>query len=160
MQQSDGWSRPHAASFAIKKSCLRQSNAFDKSVSSILPTPLLPKFFSIFLPQEEGMLSAVTLSKPTVMFRDNLIKVTMHLIKHTPFINFGESGKDTNGTMIFDIKFAFLFMNGYNVCIFQFWGKNWIVQRVIEVMMYKVRKYILFYYFHRDVISLTCFFLV
>ena len=53
------------------------------------------------------MLSAVTLSEFTLMFRESLIKVTIHLIKHTPFINFGENGKDTNGTIIFDIKFAF-----------------------------------------------------
>ena len=55
------------------------------------------------------MLSAVSLSEPALMFRENLIKVTVYLIKHTPFINFGENGKDTNGTIIFDIKFALLF---------------------------------------------------
>ena len=66
------------------------------------------------------MLSAVTLSEATLMFRQNLIKVTMHLIKHTPSINFGENGKDTNGKIVFDIKFAFLFVNGYNASIFQF----------------------------------------
>ena len=59
------------------------------------------------------MLSAVTLPEFTLMFRDNLIKVIIHLIKHTPFINFGENGKDANGTIIFDIKFAVLFINGY-----------------------------------------------
>ena len=36
------------------------------------------------------MLSAGTLSESTLMLRGNLIKVTIHLIKHTPFINFGE----------------------------------------------------------------------
>ena len=55
------------------------------------------------------------------MFRENLIKVIIHLIKHTPFINSGESGKDTNATIIFDIKFARL-MRGYNVSFFQFCG--------------------------------------
>ena len=58
------------------------------------------------------MLSAVALSESTLMFRENLIEVTIHLIKHTPFINFGDSGKDTKRTIIFDIKFAFLFVNG------------------------------------------------
>ena len=70
------------------------------------------------------MLSVVTLSESTLMFRENLIEVTIHLIKHTPFINFGENGKDTNRTKIFDIKFVNLFMNGYNVSLFQFLGKN------------------------------------
>ena len=59
-----------------------------------------------------------------MMFRENLIKVTIHLIKHTPFIKFGENGKDTNGTIIFDIKFALFFVNRYNVSFFQFSGKK------------------------------------
>ena len=54
------------------------------------------------------MLSAVTLPESTLMFRENLIEVTIHLIKNTPFINFGENRKDSNRTIIFDIKFAFL----------------------------------------------------
>ena len=66
------------------------------------------------------MLSAVNLSESTLMFRESLIKVTTHSIKHTPFINFGDNGKDTNERIILDIKFAFLFMNGYNVSLFQF----------------------------------------
>ena len=66
------------------------------------------------------MLSAVTLSESTLTFRENLMKVIIHLIKHTPFINFGENGKDPNGMMNFDIKFAFLFMNGYNVRLFHY----------------------------------------
>ena len=72
MKQSDVWSKPHAASFAINKSCLRQSSAFDKSVSSIPPTPLLFRFF---------FLSAVTLSESRLIFRENVVKVTIHLIK-------------------------------------------------------------------------------
>ena len=88
------------------------------------------------------MLSAVTLSESTLVFSENLIKVTIRLIKHTPFINFGENGKDTNGTIIFDIKFVLLFMNAY-VSLFQFWEKNWTEQWVIKVMLYKVRKYII-----------------
>ena len=93
------------------------------------------------------------------MLRENLIKVIIHLIKYTPLINFGEKGKDTSRTIVFDVKFALLFMNGYHVSLFQFWGKNWIEQWVIEVMVYKVRKYIImsFYYFHSDVIFLTFF---
>ena len=66
------------------------------------------------------MLSVVTLSESPLIFRENLIKVTIHLIKHTPFINFGEKGKDTNKTIVFDIEFALLFMNGYNASLFQF----------------------------------------
>ena len=69
------------------------------------------------------MLSAVTLSESTLMFKENLIKVTIHLIKQTPFINFGDNGKDSNGTIIFDIKFAPLFMNGYNSAFFSSEGK-------------------------------------
>ena len=59
MKQNYGWSKPYAASFAINKSCLRQSNAFNKSVSSIPPTPLLSRFF---YHKKKAMLSAVTLS--------------------------------------------------------------------------------------------------
>ena len=55
------------------------------------------------------MLSAVTIRTE---FRENLIQVSKHLIKHTLFINFGENGKYTNRTILFDIKFVFLFMNG------------------------------------------------
>ena len=48
MKQGDGWSKLFAASFVINKLYLRQSNAFDKSVSSILSTPLLSKLFFSF----------------------------------------------------------------------------------------------------------------
>ena len=153
MKQRVGWSKAYTASFAISKLCLRQSNAFDKSVSSIPSAPLLSKFF---YHKKKAILSAVTLSVSTLMFGENLIKITIHLIKHTPSINFGENGKDTNGTIIFDIKLSLLFMNGYNASLFQFWGKNWTEQWVIEVMMYKVW----FYYFHGDAIFLTCFFFI
>ena len=40
--------KPYAASFEINKSCLRQSHAFDKSVTTIPPTPLLSNFFLNF----------------------------------------------------------------------------------------------------------------
>ena len=50
MKESDGRSKPYAASFVFNKSRLRQSNGFDKSVSSIPPKPLLPKLFINFLP--------------------------------------------------------------------------------------------------------------
>ena len=55
------------------------------------------------------MLSDVTLSEFTLMFRENLIKVTIHLIKHTTFINFEENGNDAKGAIIFDIKIAFFY---------------------------------------------------
>ena len=77
-------------------------------------------FLSIFLSLEEGYVETMTLSVSTLMFRENLIKVTIHLIKHTPFINFGEKGKDTSGTTVFDAKFVLLLMNGYHVSLFQF----------------------------------------
>ena len=54
MKQSDSCSKPYAAGFAINKSCLRQSNAFDKSVSSIPPTLLLSKLFLNFAAIKEG----------------------------------------------------------------------------------------------------------
>ena len=53
------------------------------------------------------------------MLREILIKVTINLIKHTHFINFGESGKDPNGMIIFDIKFDLRFVNEHNVILFQ-----------------------------------------
>ena len=37
----------------------------------------------------------MTLSEPTLSFKENLIIVNISLIKHTPFINFLEHGKDT-----------------------------------------------------------------
>ena len=89
MTKSYGWSKPYVASFAINKSCLRQPNTFDKSVSSIPPTTLLPKLFSsFFYNKKKVVLSAVTFSESTLMFRENLIRVTTHLIKDTPFIIF------------------------------------------------------------------------
>ena len=48
----------------------------------------------------------MTLSESTRMFEDNLVKVTTHVIKHLPSVNFGENGNDTNGMKIFDIEFA------------------------------------------------------
>ena len=57
------------------------------------------------------MLGAMTLSESTLMFRQNLIKVTIHLIIYTPFVKSGDNWKDTNGKIIFDIKFVLLFMN-------------------------------------------------
>ena len=57
-------------------------------------------------------MSVVTLSESKLMFIENLIKITIHLIKHTPLTNFRENGKGTNRTIIFDIKFALLFPNG------------------------------------------------
>ena len=39
------------------------------------------------------MLSAVTLSESTLMCRENLIQVTIRLIKHTTFINIGKNEK-------------------------------------------------------------------
>ena len=50
------------------------------------------------------MLSTVNLSESTLMFRENLINVSIHLTKHTPFIKFRENEKDPKGTAIFDIK--------------------------------------------------------
>ena len=134
--------------------CFSEISKSHSTYSTIVQT-----FFQFFYHKKKAMLSDVILSEFTLMFRENLIKVTIHLIKHTPFINFGENGKDNNAMITFDIKFAFLFMNGYNVNLFQFWGKNWTVQWVIKVVMYKVRKYIIvrFYYFHRDVIFMTFF---
>ena len=61
------------------------------------------------------MLSDVTMKKATLMFREHFIKVTIHLTKQTRFINFRKNGKDTNGTIIFDINFALLYKNEYNV---------------------------------------------
>ena len=65
------------------------------------------------------MLSAVTLPEFTLMFRENLIKVTIHLIKHTPFINFGGIFS-FQSTGFLNIKSVFLVMNGYIVSLFQF----------------------------------------
>ena len=48
MKQTDGWSKQYAAGSAINKSRHKQSNAFDKSVSSILPIPLLSNICSKF----------------------------------------------------------------------------------------------------------------
>ena len=117
MKQSDGWSKRYAAILRINKSSLRQSNTFDKSVLSKL-------FKNFFHHKKKAMLSAVTLSECILMLRENLVKVTTHLIKHTTFINFGENGKETDGRIIFNIKFVLLFMNGYIASLFQFWGKN------------------------------------
>ena len=80
MKQSGGQSEPYVASFAVGTSCLRQSNAFDKSVSSISPTPLLSRLF---------------------FYID--VKMNMYSSKHSPSINFGEGRKNINRTKLFDI---------------------------------------------------------
>ena len=49
MKQEDGWSKPYAASFAINKSCFRQSSAFDESVVAFQLHHYCPKLFSTFL---------------------------------------------------------------------------------------------------------------
>lgn len=68
MKQSDGWSKSYAASFAIGRLCLRKSNAFDKLVSSISPTPLLSRHF-IYIDA----------------------KMNVYSSKHSHFINSGEA---------------------------------------------------------------------
>ena len=78
------------------------------------------KLFQFFYHKKKATLSTVTLSKCILMLRENFFKVTIHLIKHTPFMNFGKNGKDTHETIIFDIKFALLFMNEYVVSLFHF----------------------------------------
>ena len=83
-----------------------------------------PNFLSIFLSLEEGYVETMTLSVSTLMFRENLMKATIHLIKYTPFINFGEKGKDTSRTIVFDVKFVLLLMNGYHVSLFNSEGKT------------------------------------
>ena len=139
MKQNDGWSKPYAYSLATNKSCLRQSNAFDKSVSSILPTPLLSKIFFNFSTIRKRLWWVLWPCR-NPHWRLEKIWLIWKNFKHTLLINFGKNEKDTNGTIIFDSKFALLFINGY-VSFFQSWGKNWTEQWVIEVMMYKVRKY-------------------
>ena len=52
-----------------------------------------PNFFQFFYHKKKAMLTAMTLSEST-LFREDLIKVIIHLIKHTLFINFGNNGKD------------------------------------------------------------------
>ena len=63
MKQSDGWSKPYAASFAINQSCLRRSNAFDKSVSSIGPTDKGLSFSFIYTTQEKTYKTLQNLDK-------------------------------------------------------------------------------------------------
>ena len=58
------------------------------------------------------------------MVRESLIKVTIHLIKNTPFINFGDNRKDTNGTIIFDIEFALVILNEYKASLFSSEGER------------------------------------
>ena len=116
-----GQNHHFATRFAINKSRLRQSNAFDESVSY---TTTVQTFFQFFYQKKKAMLSPATLLESTLMFTENSIKVTRHFIKHTLFINFIENGKNTNGTIIFDIKFALLFMNGYNISLFNSERKN------------------------------------
>ena len=64
-------------------------------------------------------MSAATFSESTLMIRENLIKVTINLIKPTPFIIFGENGNDTTGMILFDIQLDLLFMDEHNVSFFQ-----------------------------------------
>ena len=53
-------------------------------------------FFQFFYQNKKTDLGAVTFSEPTLSFKKNLIIVNISLIKHVPFITFGENRKDTN----------------------------------------------------------------
>ena len=114
MKQSDGWSEPYTVSLAISKSCLKQPNVFGKSIKMFdkhFTYTTNVQFFQFFYCKMKAVLIAVTLSKSKLMFRENSIKINIHFIKHIFFINFGENMKDTNGAIIFDIRFVLLLMN-------------------------------------------------
>ena len=54
----------------------------------------------------------MTLPESILTFRENLIKMTIYLIKYASLTNFIENGRGTDARIIFDIKFALLYMNG------------------------------------------------
>lgn len=57
------------------------------------------------------MLGPIALGKTTLMLREKIITVAVRVIKHTSFIDFIESGKTNDRTILFYIDFLFLFMN-------------------------------------------------
>ena len=67
-----------------------------------------------------------------LLFIKNLVKVFIHLVIHTSFINLWERKKNTNWTIVLNIWLAFLFMCWQNICCFQVWGKIRTEKGVIE----------------------------
>ena len=53
-------------------------------------TTLIQRFFPIFSHVLETVPSAKSITETALKFRENLIKIFMHLVIHQPFINFGD----------------------------------------------------------------------
>ena len=60
-------------------------------------------FFQFFYHNKKAGVGTVTLSEPTLSFKENLIIVNIGLIKHTHFINFVENEIDTNKNFLYQI---------------------------------------------------------
>ena len=55
-------------------------------------------------------MSIITLVRPALIFRKNLIKVFIHLVIHTSVTDHRESRKNTNWTIVLNISLAFLLL--------------------------------------------------
>ena len=89
------------------------------------------------------MLCITALAKTTLVFRKNLIKIFIHLVIHTSFIDPTEGRKDANWKIILSIWLVF-FMFWWNICCFYVWGEIRTEQWVIKNVVYKVEKKSLF----------------
>ena len=68
--------------------------------------------------KKKAVLSRLTLMEVRLILRENLINININFIKYnTPFLNLGQNKKDTNETVVSNIKFALLSMSGCNISI-------------------------------------------
>ena len=65
------------------------------------------------------MLLIMTSVKTALIFRKNLIKVFIHLVIDTSFIDLRGRRKNTNWTIVLNIWLVFLFMCWQNICFFE-----------------------------------------
>lgn len=71
------------------------------------------------------MLGNIYLATTPLILQENIIKLTVHLTKHTSFTDLRESGKNTDRAIIFFICFTFLFMNsGMSAFSGQVWEQS------------------------------------
>ena len=71
---------------------------------------------------------------PSLIFWKKIIEITWHLIIQASFVNIGNTWKNTIRSKKFFREFWLLFMYRYDICLFQFNVKLWIVNLGIYII--------------------------